>query len=165
MSQEDLIFLQKLERGITQTEKGHFEMPLSFREKPQMPDNRQLAENRLNQLKRKLMKDEKYKEDYIKYMSDIIERGDAEETDDIGPPGETWYIPHHSIYHPKKPDRLRVVFDCSAKHKGTCLNEHLLTVVLVRFRQHQVALMCEIEKMFHQFQVKESDCNNLRFLW
>lgn len=56
-------------------EKGHFEMPLPFREKPQMPDNRQLAENRLNQLKRKLMKDEKYKENYMKYMSDIIKRG------------------------------------------------------------------------------------------
>lgn len=32
-----------------------------------------------------------------------------------------------------------------------------LTGVLVRFRQHQVALMCDIEKMFHQFQVRESD--------
>ncbi len=139
-----------------------------------MPDNRQLAETRLNQLKRKFMKDEKYKRDYMKYMSDIIKRGDAEETDDNGPPGETWYIPHHGIYHPKKPERLRVVYDCSAKHKGTSLNEHLLngpdminnlTSVLVRFRQHQVALMCDIEKMFHQFQVKENNRNYLRFVW
>ncbi len=110
----------------------------------------------------------------MKYMSDIIKRGDAEETDDNGPPGETWYIPHHGIYHPKKPERLRVVYDCSAKHKGTSLNEHLLngpdminnlTGVLVRFRQHQVALMCDIEKMFHQFQVKENDRNYLRSIW
>lgn len=174
VSQEDLLFLHKLEQGITLTENGHYEMPLPFKERPKMPDNRQLTENRLNHLKRKLMKDEKYKEDYIKYMSDIITRGDAEETDDYGPPGETWYIPHHGIYHPKKPEKLRVVFDCSAKHKGTCLNEHLLngpdminnlTGVLVRFRKHQVALMCDIEKMFHQFQVKENDRNYLRFLW
>ncbi len=174
VSQEDLVFLQKLEHGITKTESGHFEMPLPFKERPQMPDNRQLAETRLNQLKRKFMKDEKYKRDYMKYMSDIIKRGDAEETDDNGPPGETWYIPHHGIYHPKKPERLRVVYDCSAKHKGTSLNEHLLngpdminnlTGVLVRFRQHQVALMCDIEKMFHQFQVKENDRNYLRFVW
>ncbi|XP_073724404.1 uncharacterized protein [Misgurnus anguillicaudatus] len=174
VSQVDLIFLQKLEHGIKQTENGHFEMPLTFKERPQMPDNRQLAETRLNQLKRKFMKDEKYKRDYMEYMSNVIERGDAEETNDNGPPGETWYIPHHGIYHPKKPERLRVVFDCSAKHKGTCLNEHLLngpdminnlTGVLLRFRQHQVALMCDIEKMFHQFQVKENDRNYLRFVW
>ncbi|XP_051803945.1 uncharacterized protein LOC127533924 [Acanthochromis polyacanthus] len=174
VSQEDLVFLHKLEQGITQTENGHYEMPLPFKERPQMPDNRQQAENRLNQLKRKFMRDEKYKADYLKYMGDIIKRGDAEETDDYGHPGETWYIPHHGIYHPKKPEKLRVVFDCSAKHKGTCLNEHLLngpdminnlTGVLVRFRQHQVALLCDIEKMFHQFKVKESDRNYLRFLW
>ncbi|KAL0147545.1 hypothetical protein M9458_057146, partial [Cirrhinus mrigala] len=174
VSQEDLVFLQKLEHGITQMENGHFEMPLPFKERPQMPNNRQLAETRLNQLKRKFMKDENYKRDYMNYMNDIIKRGDAEKTDDSGPPGETWYIPHHGIYHPKKPERLRVVFDCSAKHKGTCLNEHLLngpdminnlTGVLVRFRQHQVALMCDIEKMFHQFQVKENDRNYLRFVW
>lgn len=53
VSQEDLVFLQKLEHGITQTENGHFEMPLPFKERPQMPNNRQLAETRLNQLKRK----------------------------------------------------------------------------------------------------------------
>lgn len=155
VSQDDLRFLEKLEQGITQTEKGHYEMPLPFKERPQMPDNRQLAESRLNQLKRKLMRDEKYKRDYVTYMNDIIQRGDAEETDDNGPEGETWYIPHHGIYHSKKPERLRVVFDCSARHKGTCLNDHLLngpdminnlTGVLVRFRQHQVALMCDIEK-------------------
>lgn len=174
VSQEDLIFLDKLKSGIRKTEQGHYEMPLPFKERPQMPDNKQLAEIRLNQLKRKFVRDKKYKDDYIKYMSDIIKRGDAEELEANGPPGENWYIPHHGIYHPKKPDRLRVVFDCSAKHKGTCLNEHLLsgpdminnlTGVLVRFRQHQIAIMCDIEKMFHQFVVKESDRNYLRFLW
>ena len=30
--------------------------------------------------------------------------------------GKTWYIPHHGVYHPKKP--CCVVFDCSAEHKG-----------------------------------------------
>ncbi|XP_070406798.1 uncharacterized protein [Nothobranchius furzeri] len=174
VSQEDLLFLQKLEEGIVQTKKGNYKMPLPFRKRPQMPTNRKLAESRLSPLKRKLMKDQKYKEDYMKFMNEMIKRGDAEETDDIGPPGETWYIPHHGVYHPKKPDRLRIVFDCSAKHNGTCLNDHLLngpdminslTGVLMRFRQHKVALMCDIEKMFHQFQVKEDDRNYLRFLW
>ncbi len=174
VSQEDLIFLDKLKEGIRKNDQGHYEMPLPFKERPCMPDNRQLTEVRLSHLKRKFSKDEKYKEDYVKYMSDIIERGDVEEAQDDGLPGEKWYIPHHGIYHPKKPEKLRVVFDCSAKHKGTSLNEHLLSGpdmtnnligVLVRFRQHQIALTCDIEKMFHQFKVQERDRDFLRFLW
>ena len=27
---------------------------------------------------------------------------------------KVWYLPHHGIYHSKKPDKIRVVFDCSA---------------------------------------------------
>ncbi len=174
VSQGDLIFLDKLKAGIRKNEQGHYEMPLPFKERPCMPDNKQLAEVRLSHLKRKFSKDERYKEDYVKYMYDIIKRGDVEEVQDDGIPGEKWYLPHHGIYHPKKPEKLRVVFDCSAKHKGTSLNEHLLsgpdmmnnlTGVLVRFRQHPIALMCDIEKMFHQFKVLKSDRDYLRFLW
>ncbi|KAL1252183.1 hypothetical protein QQF64_019979, partial [Cirrhinus molitorella] len=42
-------------------------------------------------------------------------RGDAEEVRDDGKEGETWYLPHHSVFHPKKVDKLRVVFNCSAR--------------------------------------------------
>ncbi|XP_030581660.1 uncharacterized protein LOC115777804 [Archocentrus centrarchus] len=174
VSQAELIFLDKLRDAIRKNETGHYEMPLPFKERPYMPDNRQLAEIRLNHLKRKFSRDEKYKIDYVKYMNDIIKRGEAEEVQDDGLSGEKWYIPHHGIYHPKKPENLRVVFDCSAKYKGTSLNEHLLsgpdmlnnlTGVLLRFRQYQTALTCDIEKMYHQFQVQNSDRNYLRFLW
>ncbi|XP_025755466.1 uncharacterized protein LOC109196819 [Oreochromis niloticus] len=89
VSQDDLRFLEKLEQGITQTEKGHYEMPLPFKERPQMPDNRQLTESRLNKLNSKLMCDEKYKKDCVTYMNDIIQRVDVEETNDNGPEGET----------------------------------------------------------------------------
>lgn len=107
-------------------------------------------------------------------MKEIIERGDVEEVYDDGTQGERWYIPHHGVYHPRKPTKLQVVFDCSVKYSGTSLNEHLftgpdlinnLTGILLRFRQHSIALMCDIEKMFHQFHVQEADRNYLRFLW
>ena len=174
VSQEDLLFLSKLNEGIRKNDQGHYEMPLPFKQRPHLPDNRKLAEIRLSHLRRKFHRDEKYKRDYTTYMKEIIERGDVEEVSEDGTPGERWYIPHHGIYHPKKPEKLRVVFDCSAKHAGTSLNEHLLpgpdminnlTGVLIRFRQHPIALMCDIEKMFHQFHVQEDDRNYLRFLW
>ncbi|CAM4662406.1 unnamed protein product [Leuciscus chuanchicus] len=174
ISQDDIVFLDKLKEGIKKNAQGHYEMPLPFKQRPYLPDNRELAKVRLNHLNKKFCRNEKYKTDYITYMNDIIERGDVETVNDDGTDGEKWYIPHHGIYHPKKPDKLRVVFDCSAKFKGTSLNEHLLpgpdminnlTGVLVRFRRHPVAIICDIEKMFHQFHVQENDRDYLRFLW
>ncbi|XP_055015729.1 uncharacterized protein LOC129410839 [Boleophthalmus pectinirostris] len=67
-----------------------------------------------------------------------------------------------------------VVFDASAQYKDTSLNEHLLTGpdltntlvgVLCRFRKGSVAVMCDVERMFHQFHVRPQDQDYLRFLW
>lgn len=66
------------------------------------------------------------------------------------------------------------MFDCSAKYQGVSLNDHLLTGpeltntlvgVLCQFRKCPVAIMCDIERMFHQFHVKAEDQDYLRFLW
>ena len=62
--------------------------------------------------------------------------------------GKTWYLPHHGVYNPNKPSKIRVVFDCSATSRGTSLNDKLLSGpdltnrllgVLLRFRQEIVA--------------------------
>ena len=37
-----------------------------------------------------------------------------------------WYLPHHPVMHPNKPEKVRVVFDCAAKCQGTSLNKQLL---------------------------------------
>ena len=73
-----------------------------------------------------------------------------------------------------KPGKTRVVFDCAAKHRGTSLNDQLLTGpdltnsvvgVLIRFREEQVALSADIECMFHQVRVPPADQDAFRFLW
>ena len=40
-----------------------------------------------------------------------------------------------------------------------------LTGVLLWFRQHTIALICDIEEMFNQFHVPEQDHNYFQFLW
>lgn len=86
--------------------------------------------------------------------------------------GKINYVPHHRVYHPRKPGQIRVVFDCSAQYKGTSLNKNLLQGpdltnnlmgVLCRFQQEAVALTCDVQGMFHQFFVSEADQNLLRF--
>lgn len=93
---------------------------------------------------------------------------------DLGPLKTQWYLPHHPVFHQQKPDKVRVVFDCSAKHRDTSLNDKLLQGpdltntligVLTRFREEPVALIVDIEAMFYQVRVPPSDCDALRFLW
>lgn len=174
LSQDDITFFNKLSDGIRKNSSGHYEIPLPFKERPKLPDNRQLALVRLNHLKRKLLKDQRYKEHYVKFIEGVIESGEAEEVKDGGCEGNKWYVPHHSVYHPKKLDKLRIVFDCSARYDGISLNDYLLQGpdlmnnligILLRFRQHSVALICDVEKMFHQFHVCKADRVFLRFLW
>ncbi|KAI2666545.1 Defensin-like protein 68 [Labeo rohita] len=114
VSQDDILFINKLKEGIHKNVYGHYEIPLPFKGRPVLPSNKQLTVARLDHLKRRMSKDERYKEQYKEFMSEIIQRGDAEEVNNCGKKGETWYLPHHGVFHPKKSKRLQVVFDCSA---------------------------------------------------
>ena len=175
LSQKDLQFLKIVEH-IHQDKDGYYSMPLPFDQgRPNLPNNRYMAKKRLDHLKRRFDKDEKYFKDYKKFIEDILHKGDAERIPQQELEKENvWYIPHHGVYHPKKPDKIRVVFDCSAKYRNTSINDHLLqgpdlintlTGVLCRFRQEPVTFMCDIERMYHQFRVDGNDQDYLRFLW
>ncbi|XP_023932720.1 uncharacterized protein LOC106173712 [Lingula anatina] len=170
-SREDCRFIDILEKGIHVTNDGHYEMPLPFRkENPVLPNDRELAVKRLSTLQSRFTKDPNYAREYAKFMQSLIDNGHAERvTSDVSKC--TWYIPHHGVYNKQK---LRVVFDCSARYKDTSLNGHLLKGpdmtnsligVLLRFRHETVAFTCDIEKMFYQFRVNEEHRDYLRFLW
>ena len=159
--------------GIHKADNGHYEVPLPLcDENVRLPCNRKLAEVRLKQLKRRLEIDRKYKEDFVTFMEKMLKNGQAEKA-----PKQyerAWYIPHHGVYHPRKPEKLRVVFDCSAEFQGHSLNRHLLQGpdltnsligVLCRFRKEPVAFACDIEGMFHQVHINEEHRDLLRFLW
>lgn len=176
-SHEDRKFLDVMKHNIRQLPDGHYEMPLPFRnEAITLPNNKYLATIRLKHLKRRLLKDKQYCSQYTEFMTDLIEKGYAEAVPpDMTPRnGQLWYIPHHGVYHPRKPDKLRVVFDCSATYSNQSLNQQLLQGpdltnnligVLCRFRLEHIAFVCDIEGMFHQVKVSERHRDVLRFLW
>ncbi|XP_026219876.1 uncharacterized protein LOC113164689 [Anabas testudineus] len=83
----------------------------------------------------------------------------------------SWYIPHHMVTHNGK---NRVVFNCSFEFRGENLNKLLLPgpilgpsllAVLLRFREHAVAVSSDIRSMFHQVRLLPEDQPLLRFLW
>ena len=85
-----------------------------------------------------------------------------------------WYLSHHDIYHPSKPNKIRVVFNCNSKYKGRCLNKELLPGpdlanpligVLLKLRKETITFMGDIEKMYFQIHVSEKHQNSLRVLW
>jgi len=141
-----------------------------------LPNNFAVAKQRMLGLRRKFVNDPTLHKEYSSYLNKVIVKGYAEQVlpDQLQcGGGKVWYIPHHSVYHPRK-GSLRVVFDCGATYKGTSLNSQLLQGpnltsslfgVLTRFRQEPVAVMGDIQAMFHQVKVVEQDRNLLRFLW
>ena len=177
ISQEDRQFLKIMEENIHRNSEGFYEMPLPFKERPKMPNNRQMAEKRLEHLKKKFKKDKGYYDDYKQFITKVLDQGAAEEVPvaELHKEGDSiWYLPHHGVYNPRKPEKIRVVFDASASYCHTVLNDKLLQGpdlinslpgVLTRFRRHPIALTCDIESMFHRFKVNPEDRDFLRFLW
>ena len=176
-SQEDKQFVRTLTNGIHFVN-GHYEMPLPFRgHEPSLPNNRTYALKRLSSLRRRLERDETYRQHYSQFMNDLLKNNHAElvpRNEMVPERGCVWYIPHHGVYHPQKLDKVRIVFDCSAQFQGESLNSHLLQGpdltnkligVLCRFRRDPIAITCDVEKMFHQFKVSPCHRNYLRFLW
>ncbi len=86
-----------------------------------------------------------------------------------------WYIPHFPVVRPDKDTtKTRIVFDASAEFKGMSLNSAIhqgpklqrdLFDVLLRFRRHPVAIVCDIAEMYLRIGIDPEDRPYHRFLW
>lgn len=172
LSVEDVKWCLQMETGCVKRDK--YEIKLPFRErKPALMNNRVVAERRLDLLKRKFERDEKYAEEYAVRMTKLLEEGHAEAAPEVPDDSGRWYLPHFAVRHQTK-GTLRVVFDCASKYRGISLNDTLLQGpdlttplidVLLRFRKNPCAFTGDIEAMFLQVAVPENQRDYLRFLW
>ena len=149
ISNEDR-FLKILDAQIMKVG-NHYQTPLPLKNPDvKLPNNRKVAERRLLYLKKRLMKDDRFHQKYTDFMQEIPCKGKgyAKESKSTPQDGRVWYLPHHGVYHPRKPDKIRVVFDCSSELNGRSINKELLMGldltnhlmgVLTRFRQEEVA--------------------------
>ncbi|KAJ8020558.1 hypothetical protein HOLleu_40182 [Holothuria leucospilota] len=172
-------FSQLMAEEMVKDGNGNWCAPLPFRkERPQLPNNKSQAERRLRSLVNSLDRNERKKGHYFEFMEKIFKDGHAErvpeDQDRSDGSTEVWYLPHFGVYHPRKPTKIRVVFDSSAVFSGISLNEVLLSGpdllndllgVLIRFREEPVAVTADIKQMFYAFKVKEDHRRYLRFLW
>ena len=142
-----------------------------------LPESKKMALKRLYCVESKMDKDTKFAEKYTENLEAYMLKGyakklTAEEVKTVTL--RTWYIPHFPVTNPNKPDKLRIVFDCTAKSHGTSLNDALMSgpdlynsipAIIMRFRQGKVAFTGDIAEMFPQIKVLESDQPSQRFLW
>ena len=110
-------------------------------------------------------------------MDDLLTKGYARkltEDEAAARSPKTRNLPHHGVFHPHKPGKIRVVFDAAALHDGVSLNSQLnrgpdltnsLLGLLLRFRQKRIVLAVDIQSMFLQVKVPAEDADALRFLW
>ena len=175
ISFEDREFLNMINENSRKVGK-HYELPLPLKNRAttKLLNNRYLAEKRLLSLKKIFLKDPDFFSDYKGFVEELIDEGYPSKSNKEVPEGKTWYVPHHGVYHPSKPGKIRVVFDCSAEFEGTSLNKNLMSGpdlanrivgVITRFCEEPVAVIGDIESMFHQVLVPEKDRSLSRFLW
>ena len=172
MSLEDKEVLEIMKETVTLV-KGPYQIGLPWKRRPPLiSNNRSLAESRSDQLKRRLLKNEDLRAKYTTTINEYFSKGHAAKpiSGELLPTeGKlVWYLPHHPVFHPRKPGKVRVVFDCAAKFLGVSLNDTLLQGpdlnnnligVLMRLRQEPVAVVADIESMFHQVRVDPEDCD------
>ncbi|KAL3983520.1 RNA-binding protein Musashi [Sarotherodon galilaeus] len=129
---------------------------------------------RLTSVRHMLNKRPQIKGQFTDFMQTLFDNGHAEIAPPLTKEEECWYLPFFGVYHLRKPEQIRIVFDSSAQHNGVSLNDVLLTGpnlnnsmlgVLMRLREENVAVTADIEQMFHCFVVREDHRNFLRFLW
>lgn len=175
LSIEDRKFLHIMDAGFQRTSDGKWQAPLPFRHcRPVLPDNRSLALRRARSLDISLRCNHLKYEQVKEFMERLLMNQHAELAPELPMSVERWYLPMFAVYHPKKPDSVRVVFDSSAKFQDVSLNSVLfqgpdlcnsLLGVLLRFRREKIAVTMDVEQMFHNFKVPEDQRRYLRFLW
>ncbi|XP_071095484.1 uncharacterized protein [Haliotis cracherodii] len=109
MSRDDKQFLDIMNSSKTLTG-GHYQMSLPFKDAQlDLPNNKGQAEQRAISLKKKFKKNENFYEDYKVFMKDLLDKDYAQkvpENKKDRKDGNVWYIPHHGVYHPKKPEKI-----------------------------------------------------------
>ena len=88
---------------------------------------------------------------------------------------EVFYLPMHAVSKASSTTSLRIVFDASMKTRsGVSLNDQLLVGpmvhaplldILLRFRQHKIALTTDVWKMYRAVLLPEAQRDLHRFVW
>ncbi|XP_055613361.1 uncharacterized protein LOC129759847 [Uranotaenia lowii] len=158
---------------------GRFSTRLLWRfDNFELPDSYPMAVKRLECLERKMAKNPSLRENITKQLADYQAKGYAHQLTETEQKNSDlrriWYLPLGVVINPKKPEKVRMIWDAAATVDGVSLNSMLLKGpdelvplpwILFRFRQYPVAVTADITEMFHQILIDPKDQQAQRFLW
>ena len=106
---------------------------VSWKERPTLLNNRQMALSSLRSTKQNLRKNEFVKKEYQETIEAYVKKGYLHKVaKPEDPPPEVWYLPELPIVRMNKSiAKIRIIFDCSAKcddviHVGPKLQERVV---------------------------------------
>lgn len=156
---------------------GRYEVCLPWKDNvSDLSKNYNTALNRLNNLARRFQRNDELYDQYAHVMNEYMAEGIIEEVIHLSTENPVYYLPHHPvIIENRSTTKIRIVFDASSHEKdrlslndclltGPNLNPDLLSI-LIKFRQHKIAMMADVTKAFLQISLNEKDRDVLRFLW
>ena len=152
MTPHEKIAQKKVEQSLTY--KGErYEVALPWKhERPNLSNNRQMAETRLELVEKKLLKYTQLASAYHGVIDEYLKKGYIRvvSLSELQPDSE-WFLPHFSVVRPDRArTKVRIVFDASAKHNEKSLNTEALRGpklqsnifdILVRFRKELEAIV------------------------
>ncbi|XP_055632837.1 uncharacterized protein LOC129773265 [Toxorhynchites rutilus septentrionalis] len=151
-----------LENTTVRTASEKFQVSLLWKyDCIEFPNSKPMAERRLRCLERRLASKPDLYDNVRHQMQQYQAKGyahkaDPEELSNFDP-RRTWYLPLNVVMNPKKPHKVRLVWDAAAKVQGQSLNSALLLAgpdllaplpsVLCPFRQFEVAISADDRKI------------------
>ena len=167
-------FLDILKNSINHNGE-RYEIKLPWKSEIKFENNFYSALNQVKSLNTRLQRKPLLQEKNNKTLLTDLEKNYVKPVEMQDPqPDRIWYLPHHPVENINKPGKIRRVANAASKFRGQSLNSNLLTGpdflnnllgVLMRFREHPVAVLADIEGMLMQIAIHQIDQSALRFLW
>jgi hypothetical protein len=176
LSQEDQHCIKHYQENTKRTAAGRYEVriPMIPQFQEQLGETRTRAVAQFKNMERKMQKQEKLAEAYKTFMDEYRDLGHmkpATKNSEIES-----FLPHHIIERAESAtSKYRVVYNASIKSSTGCsLNDLMYTgpnlqqdlqVLLLKWRQYRYAFTADIEKMYRQILVNESDQHLQKIVW
>ncbi|XP_053685875.1 uncharacterized protein LOC128735413 [Sabethes cyaneus] len=172
--------IELLQETTRRTPTGtNFETGLLWKmDNPNFPDSYPMAVRRLESLERRLQREPELQRRVHEQIRDYERKGYAHRASlaelTSVEAGRVWYLPLGVVTSPKKPGKVRLIWDAAAKVGDVSFNSKILKgpdlltplpMVLYQFRQYPVAVTGDVMEMFHQLKIRSPDCQSQRFVF
>ncbi|XP_053686297.1 uncharacterized protein LOC128735839 [Sabethes cyaneus] len=170
---------RKILQATTVKVGDRFETGLLWRDDVRrFPDSYPMAVRRMKALEKKLDKDPELHRNVHQQIRDYVIKGYAHKAtaEELAEPNraKVWYLPLNVVLNPRKPGKVRLVWDAASTVNGVSLNSELLSgpdmlqslpTVINRFRERRIAFGGDIQEMYHQIRIRSEDKPAQRFLF